>query len=56
MLTLVLNLDDVAREARLDLLVHKSVGHRVEMSVDLHVVVDVHARLLPIGVLEASCR
>ena len=52
----VQDLHDVGADARLDLLVHEPIRHRVQVPFDGHVVVDVHPRLEPLDVLEASRR
>ena len=47
------DLDRRPGEAQLHLLVGEGVGHGVVMAIELHVVVEVHARRLPLGVDEA---
>ena len=48
--------DGRGREADVDGLVNEPMRHRVEMALDVDVVVDVHARLAPFGVDEALGR
>jgi hypothetical protein len=42
--------------AEIDALVHERMGHGVEGTIELDVVVDVHPRLLPEGQLEGLFR
>ncbi len=50
------DLDGRCREAQLHALVDEGVGHGVEVAVELDVVVEIHARGLPLGVHEALGR
>ena len=50
------HLDGGPGEAQLHLLVDERVRHRVEVAIELDVVVEVHARGLPLGVHEALGR
>lgn len=43
-------LDGARRQAHLQLFFHQLIGHRVVMPIDLDVVVDMHPRLLPLGI------
>ena len=41
--------DGARRQSHLELLADQDIGHRVIVMVDLDVVIDVHARTLPLG-------
>jgi hypothetical protein len=47
------DLDRRGREAHVERLVHKGIRHRVVVAIDLDVVIDVDARLEPVGMDEA---
>ena len=48
--------DGRGREAQIDGLVDEPMRHGVQMALDVDVIVDVHARLAPLGVHEALGR
>ena len=50
------DLDGGGREADVERLVHQRIRHRVVVAIDLDVVIDVDARLQPVGMDEALGR